>query len=244
MPLRTTIETTTTITIAATILGIAGAAASQPLVGSGPNLPIPSPNDPPPPQQPRAVTTGSGTWTGTWTSPAAANWVGSFNAIGPVPAGVTSTGTTRYDFSSLPTGQLPADTFFRFGDVDGGSTTTEVFTLIAFDTGGSLITTPWLDEPLAVTGSGTGGGGTILPGNTPGWSWTAGTGTYVIDGSTVTGGNPSISIFMESNTSIASMQLTRGSTFASFSLAAPLIPAPSAMGVLAGAGLLVSRRRR
>lgn len=225
-------------------LSLAGTAAAQPLVGAGPNLPIPAPNDPPPPQQVRnAVTSGPG-WTGTWVAPAQPDWVGSFTATGPIPAGATTTGTTRYDFSTLPTGQLPADTFFRFGDVDGGSTTTEVFTLLAFDSGGSLITTPWLDEPIAVTGTGTGGAGAILPGNTPGWSWTAGTGTYVIDGATVTGGNPSISIFMESNTPIASMQLTRGSTFASFSLAAPLIPAPASAALLGLGGLAACRRRR
>lgn len=225
--------------------GLGSIVSAQPLTGSGANLPIPAPNDPPPPQQPRTATLGGPGWTGSWIAPAAPAWVGSFTAIGPIPSGTTNpTGTTRYDFSTLPTGELPVGTFFRFGDVDGGSTTTEVFTLQAFDTGGTLITTPWLDVPIAVTGTGTGGGGAILPGNTPGWSWTAGTGTYVIDGATVTGGNPSLTVFLESNTSIASMRLTRGSGFASFSLAAPLIPAPGGLAVVAAGGLLASRRRR
>jgi hypothetical protein len=226
-------------TIALTL--IAGTASAQ-LIGAGPNLPIPAPNNPPPPNQPRAVTTGAGSWTGTWTAPAQANWIGSFNAIGPVPSGMTSTGTTRYDFTSLPTGQLPVGTFFRFGDVDGGSTQNEVFTLRAFDTGGNLITTPWLSLPISVTGTGTGGGGAILPGNTPGWSWAAG--VYTIDGSTVTGGNPSVAVHMTSLTSMATMNLTRASTFANFSLAAPLVPAPSSAALLGLGGLAACRRRR
>lgn len=223
---------------------VAGMASAQPLVGSGPNLPIPAPNNPPPPQQPRTATPSGPGWTGTWTAPAATDWVGSFTAIGPIPAGATTTGTTRYDFTTLPTGALPASTFFRFGDVDGGSTTTEVFTLRAFDATNTLITTPWLDVPIAVTGLGTGPGSSILPGNTPGWSWNAGTGTYTIDGSTVTGGNPSITEYLESNTAMSFLMVTRGSTFANFSLAAPLIPAPATCALLAAGGITASRRRR
>lgn len=234
-----------TLTSLGTIaMTLAAGTASAQLIGAGPNLPIPVPNDPPPAQQPRTATpTGPG-WTGSWTAPAAANWVGSFTAFGPIPAGATTVGTTRYDFTSLPTGALPANTFFRFGDVDGGSTTTEVFTLRAFDAGNNLITTPWLDQPISVTGIGTGPASSILPGNMPGWSWTAGTGTYVIDGATVTGGNPSITVFLESNTAMSFMTLTRGSTFASFSLAAPLIPAPATTAMLGLGGLAVCRRRR
>jgi hypothetical protein len=228
-------------TIALTL--IAGTASAQ-LIGAGPNLPIPAPNNPPPLQQVRTATPSGPGWTGSWTAPAAANWVGSFTAIGPIPAGMTTTGTTRYDFTTLPTGELPSGTFFRFGDVDGGSTTTEIFTLRAFDTGGNVITTPWLSLPISVTGTGTGGAGAILPGNTPGWSWAAGTGTYTIDGSTVTGGNPSVSVFMTSLVGMSTMQLTRGSTFCSFSLAAPLVPAPSSAALLGLGGLAACRRRR
>ena len=196
----------------------ASAAIAVPLTGSGSNLPISSPVAPA--NQARTVTpTSATTWDGSWTAPAAAPWVGTFSAFGPIPAGTTNpTGTTRYDFTSLPFGDLSAGTYFRFGDVDGGSTTNETFTLIAFDAGGSTITTPWLDEPIYTGGIGTGGAGAILPNNLPGWSWNAGTGEYFIDGSTVTGGNPSISIYMESNLDISFLQLTRTSGFASFSL--------------------------
>ncbi|MEL6797620.1 MAG: hypothetical protein AAFO89_12465 [Planctomycetota bacterium] len=224
-------------------IALASAAVAQPLTGSGPNLPIPSPNDPPPPQQPRAVTTGTGGWTGTWTVPAQPDWVGSFTATGPVPSGMTTIGSTRYDFTTLPTGQLPVNTFFRFGDVDGGSVTNEIFTLVAFDAGGAVITTPWLNEPISMTGAGP-GGAPIAPNNTPGWDWDAGTGTYTIDGSTVTGGNPTISVFMQSNTPITTLSLDRGSTFANFSLAAPLIPAPASAALLGLGGLTACRRRR
>jgi hypothetical protein len=223
---------------------LASVAGAVPLTGSGANLPIAS--NTPPPSQTRAVVASGGGWTGSWTAPAAAPWVGSFTATGPIPVGTSNaTGTTIYDFTSMPLGHLSAGTYFRFGDVDGGSTQNETFTLQAFDASGNLLTTPWLDEPIATTGTGTGGGGAILPGNTPGWSWTAGTGTYFIDGTTVTGGNPTLSNWLESNQDITELIVTRTSGFASFSLAAPLIPAPGA-GALAlfATGALGVRRRR
>jgi hypothetical protein len=223
---------------------LAAAAGAVPLTGSGSNLPIASPTTPP--AQARTAVASGGGWTGSWTAPAAAPWVGSFTATGPIPSGLSNpTGTTRYDFTSLPLGHLSAGTYFRFGDVDGGSTQNETFTLQAWDTSGNLITTPWLDEPISTSGFGTGGGGAIAPGNTPGWSWTAGTGTYFIDGTSVTGGNPSISNWLESNTDIAELLVIRTSGFANFSLAAPLIPAPGAgaMALLASGALGVRRRR-
>ncbi len=234
----------TLATLGTIALTLSTATASAQLIGSGPNLPIPSLNNPPPPNQPRATTITGGTWTGTWTNPAHPDWIGSFNATGPVPTSAGTVGTTRYDFTGLPNLELPSGTFFRFGDVDGGSTTNEIFTLRAFDAFNNVITTPWLSLPISVTGTGTGSGGTILPGNTPGWSWVASTGTYTIDGSTVTGGNPNVAVHMTSLIDISEMTLTRGSTFCGFSLAAPLIPSPATTALFGLGGLAACRRRR
>jgi hypothetical protein len=221
------------------------AAMAAPLIGSGANLAIPGPNPGAPnavPQDLSNVTPGG--FDGSWSPPAFAPWLGTYSAEGPVPSGQTGlTGLTRYDFSTMPTGHLPADSIFVFGDVDGGSFTNETFVLNAFDSTGALITTPWLNEPIGVTGIGTGPGQTILPNNMPGWSWNAGLGEYVIDGSTVTGGNPSISVWLDSNTAIASMNLVRTSDFANFNLWAP-IPEPTSTGAVLLTILAAGMRRR
>jgi len=223
-------------------LAAATTASAIPLTGSGSNLPIASPTAPA--AQGRTAVLGGGGWTGSWTAPAAAPWVGSFSVSGPIPSGTGPVGFSRYDFTSLPLGHLSSGTYFRFGDVDGGSSTSENFTLLAFDTSGNLITTPWLEEPVATTGIGT-SGGVIIPTDTPGWSWNAGTGEYFIDGAGVTSsGNPTISNWLESNTNIAFLEVTRGSAFANFSLAAPIIPAPGSAALFGLAGLAAARRRR
>lgn len=161
-----------------------------------------------------------------------------------MPAGLSNPiGLTRYDFSTLPTGLLPVGTYFAFGDVDGGSSTNENFILQAFDAAGALITNAWLDQPIGVNGIGTGPGSTILPGNLPGWTWDAGTSTYTISGAGVTGGNPSLTVWIQNNTAIGSLAVERTSGFANFSLSAP-IPSPGGMGVLALAAGIAARRRR
>jgi len=219
------------------------AALAAPLTGSGAHLPIVSPVVPA--NEGRTVTPFTGGFTGSWTPAVAPAWNGSFTATGPVPVGLTNpTGITRYDFTSLPLGDLSAGTFFRFGDVDGGSSTNETFTLLAFDASNTLITTPWLDEPVYTGGIGTGPGSSLVIGNMPGWSWNAGTGEYFIDGSTITTANPTVSVYLESNMDISFLQVTRTSGFASFSLGAPLVPAPGSAALFGLAGVAAIRRRR
>ena len=225
-------------------IGVTGGALAAPLTGSGANLPIPSPNPGEPPRQGAALSsiTTAG-FDGTWTAPALSPWIGTFSAVGPVPASTTyPAGLTRYDFTTLTAGVAPAGTIFFFGDVDTGSTTAEKFILSASDAGGSLITTPWLDEPMGVSGVGTGSGGTILPGNTPGWEWDAALSQYTIDGTTVTGGNPSLAMWLTSNVDMAFLSVERTSAFANFSLSAP-IPEPSTAIMLLSVFALVERRR-
>ncbi len=213
------------------------------LTGMGPNLPLPAPNPPWPPGVALTRTTVIGGFTGTWTSPANANWIGTFNATGPIPNN-TNAGTTNYDFSTLPNGNLPSGTFFLFGDVD--VTPNEKFDLTAFDGSGNIITSPWLNDTYAVTG--TGATGPILITDMPGWDWNITTpNTYRIDGASVTGGNPSVAFSLVSNQPIVSMRLVKGSTSNSFGLQAPAVvpePGSAVLALLAmGAWGFISRRR-
>ena len=216
------------------------AAQAVVLSGSGSHLPVPANTTPN--AQPRTVTgnTVNGPWQGSWSSPAFPDWVGYFDVIGPVPAGTSnSTGISQYDFTSMPTGELPIGTYFRLGDLDQGSGTTEIITLTASDNSGT-ITTPWLDEPIGVGGFGSGPASSIILSDMPGWSYSGG--VYKFDGSTVSG-NPTVSLAMTNNMGLTHLSVHRSSGFGNFSLMAP-IPEPStlAMGCL-GFGMMAKRRR-
>ncbi len=226
-------------------LSLAAAATAAPLTGAGPNLAIPAPNPGAPARQAANLSniTPAG-FDGTWTAPALAPWHGTFTAQGPVPSGNSSAaGLTEYDFTPLAAGLLPAGTYFYFGDVDGGSTQNETFVLNAYDAAGGLITTPWLDEPFAVTGTGTGAGGTILLNNMPGWEWNGTLGQYTIDGNSVSGGNPNVGVWLESNTDLAYLSVNRTSNFANFGLSAP-VPEPASLALLLGGLAMGAMRRR
>ena len=183
---------------------------------------------------------------GTWSAPAHPNWVGAYNAVGPIPSAF-NVGAIRYDFTSLPLGYLPAGTFFIFGDVDGGSGNPERFLIEAFDSGGNTITNEWLDDTVSVTGSGTGGGGSILPNNMPGWDWNINQpNEYFITGGTVTGGNPNVALALVTNQNIYRMRLEKPTTHYGFAMQAPTIPEPTSLALLAGglAALGYASRRR
>ena len=219
---------------------------AMPLTGSGTHLPIPTIN---PAWQPGVSVTrvdvGSA-FTGTWVTPVQPDWVGTFNATGPIPSSLNS-GIANYDFTSLPLGYLPSGTFFIFGDVDQGSTLAEMAHLTAYDGSGNLLTTPWLDETYAVRGPGTGPAGSITTGDMPGWSWNDATSpdTYVFDGSTITSGNPNVAFALVSNQPIYGMEFDKLTTHFGFNLAAPSVPEPSS-AVIACLGLLavIPLRRR
>jgi len=217
------------------------------LTGMGLNLPLPVPNQPWPPGVALTRTTVTGGFNGTWISPAHTDWIGTFSATGSIPSS-TNNGTTLYDFSGLPTGKLPAGTFFLFGDVDGGSSTNETFDLTASIGSGSgpfVTLTEWLDDTFAVSGTGTGTAGAIVPGNMPGWDWNVTTtGAYRIDGSSVTGGNPSVGFALVSNQAISRLRLDKGSNFNGFALRAPVVPEPASAALIGlGALTLLGKRR-
>jgi len=221
-------------------------AFAAPLSGTGPHLPIPSINPAwPVGTHPTRVNLG-GNFTGTWTTPVQPAWVGTFTANGPIP-GSTAAGLVQYDFTSLPLGYLPAGTFFVFGDIDQGSTLPETAKLTAFDASGNSLATPWLDETHAVRGPGTGTAGTVQPGDMPGWSWndSSSPNTYVVDGSTIITGNPSVAFALTSNQPIYTMELNKLTTHYGFGLAAPDVPEPTTLTLACfGSLALVSLRRR
>ena len=56
----------------------------------------------------------------------------------------------------------------------------------------------WLDETYGTYGTGGGPGGSVLPTDTPGWTWDASAQSYSFDGTTV-GGNPSVNVLLTNN---------------------------------------------
>jgi hypothetical protein len=211
------------------------------LSGSGAHLPIPSPNPGDPGGVPLVQVAGGSGFTGTWSAPAHPDWIGTVAGTGTIPASL-STGIASYDFSSLPTGKLPAGTIFIIGDVDGGSTLAENIDLTAFDSSGGVINL-WLDEPIGIWGSPWPAGSLSVPG------WDYGTVTadaYNFTGATVTGGNPSINVAMLSNQPIARLLVNKHTTHFGFSMRAPeIIPEPSTLMLLGlGAVCLMSIRSR
>lgn len=202
------------------------------LTGSGPHLPIPSPNPAWPPGVPETRIQTGPTFVGSWGPPAHPAWNGFYIASGQIPSAF-ATGTIRYDFTTLPLGYLPAGTFFSFGDIDGGSGNPERFHIEAFDSSNNTITTEWLDDTFAVTGTGTGSSGTILSNNMPGWDWNvANPNEYQITGASVTGGNPNVAFALVTNQPIYRMSLEKPTTHYGFGMQAPEIPEPATVTML------------
>jgi hypothetical protein len=91
-------------------------------------------------------------WTGTWSTPVAPAWQGTFTTSGGAyPSSPIGASTTVWNFAGLASSFLPTGTFVNFGDLDDGSGQTEEYELTAKDSSGNVITTPWLDSPFFVS---------------------------------------------------------------------------------------------
>jgi hypothetical protein len=180
------------------------------LSGSGTNLP----NTPFLPKQsyrPPSVAPVYAGGSGSWSTPALPDWVGSFTISGPAIWSGTTSGTTTFNFSSLPNGSLPADTLITLTDFDGQ---TEQITLTA-----AGITGSWLSEPIAVFLDPSDTHNTVPAIAMPGWSLV--NGAYTIDGSTVsTAYNPSVGFTLKTLVPLTSLTVNKpGAT--NFSIDAP-----------------------
>jgi hypothetical protein len=223
----------------------AGASASAQLSGSG-QLPLPAgcPNPPncsstAPGIGPTISANVSTGFTGTWSPNVAAPWVGTITATatgigsGPsYPSSVVDASTTVWDFSLVGAGFLPVGTFVLLGDVDSGSSGSEQFDLSAFGAANALITTPWLDLPVRGTSANP---GDFTAGSMPDFSWNAG--VYSFTGANVLG-NPTLSVWLQTNTNVFSLSVQKYTTNNGFGLAAPAaVPEPASL-LTFGFGLL------
>ncbi len=199
------------------------------------------------------VTVGTSNFKGTWSSPVATAWLGTFKGTGTYPYGAS--GPSMWNFTTLQAGNLPAGTFVGFGDLDFGSGTDERFLLQALDLNKNPIQIPWLNDtsycstssvsepcenytPPEYVWNGTngtipGGGGTQVPAY-----------TYEFDGFNVTG-NPNLWYWITTDMPIDGLKVRSFSTYDGMALAAPT-PEPGSLillgsGVVGLAGLL--RRR-
>lgn len=188
------------------------------------------PNPIPPAVGPAYVDNGNGTTTGTWSSPAGADWLGSFTVTGPLPTSGGAVGTATYDFSTLANGYLPIGSYFQFGDLDYGSAQDESYTLTAYDTAGNIITSPWLEETIGEDGIGNGPGNAILPTDMPSYEWQATNFSYYFNGDSVPG-NPTVSVAVANNMQIGKLVVSRDSFYNAFGIAAP-VPEPSSVALL------------
>jgi hypothetical protein len=174
------------------------------------------------------VVNNSGTFTGTWPSGVDQGYGGQFTGTGPYPA---KNGTDNFDFTGLTHGSLQAGTMMEFGDLDNASGN-EDFTLHAYDASHTLIQSAWLQDAFYVSGANP---SDFVQGSMPEYKWTGGSGTYMFDGANVVG-NPTIGVWLTTNTDIAYLTLTSDTDFASFAIAAPT-PEPGSL-VLMGSGVL------
>jgi hypothetical protein len=217
--------------------------SATPLTGSG-NLPFPGATGAPARDVYAPIGPSTGPFTGTWPgggpNTAGSAWWGTFPVTGPMPHGSAGpTGTANYNFTlsgGYAPGVLQTGTYFVFGDLDNGAGQNESFRLRAFDTSSNLILTPWLERPFAAS---LGSTAATMP------AYNFSPGVYDFNGNSVPG-NPTVTVFLKSNTPIGKLEVTRTSTFASFILAAPPnVPEPSSLVLLLGGTFaFIARSRR
>jgi hypothetical protein len=174
------------------------------------------------------VINNSGAFTGTFPSSVDPGYGGQFTGTGPYPA---KNGTNNFDFTTLTHGSLQSGTMIYFGDLDHGSGS-EDFTLQAFDASHTLIQSAWLEDVFYVSGANP---ADFVQGSMPEYKWTSGTGTYKFDGANVLG-NPTVGVWLTTNTDIGYLTVTSDTANASFGIAAPA-PEPGTL-LLLGSGAI------
>jgi hypothetical protein len=173
-------------------------------------------------------------FTGTWTTPVAAEWLGTFNGTGPYPLSANGAGVSDWNFTTLDDHILPIDTYFRLGDLD--QSTAEKYIFTAFDAAHVQITTDWLDAPIFASSL---TAADLIPGSMPEYSVL--NGVYTFDGGGVAG-NPTLTVTLLNNVAISFLSVQKFSNNNSFGLAAPT-PEPGTMFLL-GLGLAALGLRR
>ena len=181
------------------------------------------------------ITNATGSFTGTWGSPAAITWLGTFTATGNYPSSGFS-GTSVWDFSGLSAGNLPSGTYVRLGDVD--NTNVEVITLRAFDASNVQLTNAWLINPFVPGATPS----EFLQSNLPSWNLSGGVYTFTgVDPNTL------LTVSLQTNTVIRFLQVYKAHVNNGFALAAPTydVPKPGTwLLVAAGFTGLAPRPRR
>jgi hypothetical protein len=173
-----------------------------------------------------------------------APWQGNFQHTVGTGLGNTVTGLNTFNFGGLAgdlsdPGTLAVDSLFTIGDLDSGSGP-ETLTLIARDSNLSVITDPWLSEPIDVSGP-----GIANPGSFPGWTWNGS--SYFFDSSTTYGANPSLAIRFATLVAIHELDIQKDATAYGVSFGAQVEPIPepsTALLVGLGLGVLTHRKAR
>ena len=234
------------------VFGLASGAWAVPLIGSGPNLAQPSPNPDPfytnhswtslrVPDLANPGTNGSGSTLSLLFDPPAgyalmAPWQGNFQHTVGTGLGNTSTGLNTFNFGGLAgnvssPGNLAIESLLTIGDLDSGSGG-ESLRLIARDSNLSVITDPWLSEPVAASGIGLG-----FPAAFPGWNWDGN--SYFFDSAwTSPGFNPSLAIRFITLLPIYELDLHKNNLAYGVSFGAQIEPIPEpSTALLLGIGL-------
>lgn len=167
-------------------------------------------------------------FTGTWDNNVAPAWIGTFAATGFYPEGLATASTSIWDFAGLSHGSLPVGTFVGLGDVDAFGAAEEKYELTAFDAFAKAITSPWLDDVFFISSISC--ATECVQTSMPEYQWSALNGVYSFDGLNVTGNNPTVTVWVPTNTLISGLSVKKFSHNNSFVLAAPVaIPEPNSL---------------